>query len=330
MARLAEDIQDERTARMALSMIADPDDVTTGRVLALVGAVETVRLLESTDTVPFLPKVDAMIWREHHAARITDRVPEALDQARQAGYGVLIPSDPDWPAGVNDLTDRAPYVLWTLGDETLLNRPLRNLVTVTGSRASTTYGAHMAGQLASEFAADGRIVIAGGAYGIDAAAHRGVLADRGQTIAVLAGGLGRPYPRGNAELLDRIADTGLLLSEAPPEAEPTRQRFLARNRLEAALPGATVIVEAGARSASLGIARRAHGLGRVVGAVPGPVTSAASAGPHHLIATEHAVLTSNAIQITQALDAPPPPSPPSPFRPQERQPPATGHPTRSL
>ena len=273
MARLADAVQDERTARMALSMIADPGDVTTGRVLALVGAAETVRLLESRDTVPFLSKVDAMIWREHHAGRITTRIPVALDQARQVGYGVLIPTDTDWPAGGNDLTDRTLYVLWTLGNETLLNRPTRNLVTITGTRAATYYGAHTAGNFARDFALNGSVVVAGGAYGV-----------------------GRLYPRGNTELLERIADTGLLISEALPGALPTRKRFLSRNRLEAAVLGATVVVESGARSNSLATAHRAHGLGRVVGAVPGPVTSPSSAGPHQLITDGRAMLTSDARQ----------------------------------
>lgn len=296
MARLADAVQDERTARMALSMIADPGDVTTGRVLALVGAAETVRLLESRDTVPFLSKVDAMIWREHHAGRITTRIPVALDQARQVGYGVLIPTDTDWPAGGNDLTDRTLYVLWTLGNETLLNRPTRNLVTITGTRAATYYGAHTAGNFARDFALNGSVVVAGGAYEIGTAAHRGVLTSGGDTIAVLAGGVGRLYPRGNTELLERIADTGLLISEALPGALPTRKRFLSRNRLEAAVLGATVVVESGARSNSLATAHRAHGLGRVVGAVPGPVTSPSSAGPHQLITDGRAMLTSDARQ----------------------------------
>lgn len=330
MTSLADQVQDERTARMALSMIAEPDDAVTGRMLALVGAVETLRLIESEQTVPFLGRVDAMIWREQLSARIDDRLLPRLDHARQTGYGILIPSDTGWPAGVNDLNERAPYVLWTLGNETLLNKPSHETVTITGSRAATPYGAHVAGEFASDFVGAGRTIVAGGAYGIEGAAHRAALASDGGTVAVLAGGLDRPYPAGHRDLLNRIAEEGLLVSELPPEATPTRHRLLARNRLIAAMSGATVLVEAGARSAALGTARRAHDLGRTVGAVPGPITSPVSVGPHLLIATGKAMLASNARQIIDVLDELPTPSQPSPFRSQERRPPTSGNISRAL
>ena len=328
--KLADHMEDERTARMALSMIAEPDDAVTGRVLALVGAVETVRLIESEDIVPFLDRVDAMIWRESLNARVDDRLLPALDEARQSGFGVLIPSDVDWPAGVNDLHVHAPYVLWTLGDEALLGKRPRDLVTITGSRAATTYGERVAGEFATDFAASGRVVVAGGTYGIEGAAHRGALARDGRTVAVLAGGLDRPYPAGHRGLLERIGDAGLLVSELPPGATPTRHRFAARSRLMAAMAGATVLVEASGRSASLGTARHARGLGRVVGAVPGPVTSAASVGPHQLIAANQAALTSNAQPIIDALETRPPRSRPELTFSQDRKPPTTGYPARPL
>lgn len=330
MAGLADELQDEREARMVLSMIAEPGDAVTGRVLALAGAVGTVRLLESQDTVPLLGRADAMIWRDQHARRMGDGLLEALDHARQAGYGTLIPTDPDWPAGVNDLTDRAPYVLWTLGNETLLGPRTRETVTVTGTRAATSYGERVASDFAGQFAAAGKVVVGGGDFGIEGAAHRGVLAHGGDTIAVLPGGLDRPYPRAHADLLDRIGDRGLLVTELPPQATPTRTRFLARSRLMAAMAGATVLVESGPRSGALGTASHAHALGRVVGAVPGPVTSAASAGPHQLIAAGTAMLTSDARQIADALDAPPPPAPPNPFHAQHRSPQAHGPAAPSL
>ena len=110
----------------------------------------------------------------------------------------------------------------------------------------------------------------GGAYGIEGAAHRAALATGGDTIAVLANGVDRAYPAGHSELLDRVADVGLLVSEVAPGTTPTRHRFIARARLMAALSAATVVVEAGARSGSMKVAHDAHQLSRVVGAVPGP------------------------------------------------------------
>lgn len=141
----------------------------------------------------------------------------------------------------------------------------------------------MAGELASDLANAERVVVAGGAYGIEGAAHRAALASGGDTIAVMANSVDHPYPIGHRELLERVADLGLMVSEVPPGAVPTRHRFLARARLMAALSAATVVVEAGARTGSMAVARRAHELGRAVSAVPSPVTSITSAGPHQLL-----------------------------------------------
>jgi DNA processing protein len=126
-------------------------------------------------------------------------------------------------------------------------------------------------------------VVSGGAYGIDGAAHRATLAADGLTVAVLAGGIDVPYPAGHTALLRRIADDGLIVSEYPPGVRPARYRFLTRNRLVAALSGATVVVEAGLRSGAANTAAWARALGRPVCAVPGPVTSSASVGCHVLV-----------------------------------------------
>jgi DNA processing protein len=122
--------------------------------------------------------------------------------------------------------------------------------------------------------------VSGAAYGIDGTAHRAALAVGGSTVAVLAGGCDVAYPAGHSTLLERIAAQGLLLSESPPGVAPGRVRFLSRNRLIAALAGATVLVEAGVRSGARNTLSYARGLGRALLVVPGPVTSAMSAGCH--------------------------------------------------
>lgn len=286
MAAVADLARDERTARMVLSMLAEPNDGVTGRILSHIGAVETLRLVDDDDdgAVPGLNRVDAQMWRDRLAipARLED-VAVRLGGIEQSGLTVLVPGDEEWPAAINDLGDRAPYVLWVRGAAPFLSRPIEDFVTITGARAATSYGEHVASQLAGDLAASKRTIVAGGAYGIEGATHRGALAVGGDTIAILAGGVDRPYPAGHGDLLDRVADVGLLMSELPPGTPPTRHRFLARGRLMAALSGASVVVEAGARSGSLHVAARAQGLGRVVGAVPGPVTSVTSAGPHTLL-----------------------------------------------
>lgn len=301
MPSLSEIAGDERTARMVLSILVEPDDAVTCHLLATVGGVETLRLAEANSPVPGLRDVDAHVWRGHFAAPGINSLDERLLQARGTGLGISIPGDDDWPGSLGDLGERAPYVLWTRGSSSFLARPLADLVTLTGARAATSYGEHVAGTLASELAAAERIVVAGGAYGIEGAAHRAALATGGDTIAVLANGVDRAYPAGHSELLDRVADVGLLVSEMAPGTAPTRHRFIARARLMAALSAATVVVEAGARSGSLMVAEDAHHLGRAVGAVPGPVTSATSVGPHRLLHSGEARLVANSTDIEQVI-----------------------------
>lgn len=307
MATLAEQMQGERMARVALSMFAEPNDVATGRVLAQVGGIETLRLIESDDPVSGLSRADALMWRESLAARITPDLPDRVAEAQGGEFGNLVPADKEWPAGLDDLGERAPYLLWTRGATSFLTTALSDRVTITGSRASTSYGEHVTVDLATGIADEERIVVAGGTYGIEGAAHRAVLAAGGQTVAVLAGGLDRPYPAGHSDLLRQIGDVGQLVSELPPGAAPTMHRFIARNRLMAAISGAIVVPEAGVRSGSMTTVLTTREVGRGVGAVPGPVTSAASIGPNELIKQRFASLVTQTSDVIALLDADNPP-----------------------
>lgn len=304
MAAIADLPRDERTARVVLSMIVEPDDSIAGRLLARVGAVETIRLIDGDGAVPGMNRVDARMWRDHLTSTAgTNYLAARLKVAEQTRLDVIVPGDKDWPVSVNDLGDRVPYVLWTRGATSLLARPFTDRVTLTGARAATAYGEHIAGSLSRDLAARGSVVVAGGAYGIEGAAHRAALAAGGETIAVLAGGVDRPYPAGHRELLDRVGEAALLVSELPPGATPTRLRFLARGRIMAALSGASVVVEAGARSGSLNVAAEARRLGRGVGAVPGPITSVTSVGPHRLLQEGKAQIVTDASDVARLLGA---------------------------
>lgn len=223
---------------MTLSLLAEPDDPLTGRLLRKTGAAHTLRRLDSDGPVPGLNRVDSQVWRDRLSLRARlDDVAERLNSIERSGITVLIPDDEHWPGAPDDLGDRAPYVLFARGATSFLARPMSDLVTVTGARASTAYGEHVAAELASGLAANERVPVAGGAYGIEGAVHRATLATGGDTIAVLAGGVDRPYPKGHRELLDQVADVGVLVSEPPPGSTPTPQRFLARSRLVGALSG---------------------------------------------------------------------------------------------
>src|SRR5690606_15304229 len=138
-------------------------------------------------------------------------------------------------------------------------------------RAATSYGIHVAREIGYGLAEREWAVVSGGAFGVDAYAHRGALAAGGVTVAVLACGIDRAYPASHAGLFEQTAESGLLASEWPPGAGPFRHRFLIRNRGFAATACGAVVVEASARSGSLATLRRAGQLGRHRMAVPGPV-----------------------------------------------------------
>ena len=193
----------------------------------------------------------------------------------------------------------APLALWALGGVEIDEVAFR-AAAVVGTRAATVYGEHVAADLSAGLCERDTAVVSGGAYGIDGAAHRAALAVDGCTVAVLAGGCDVPYPAGHSALLHRIQAAGLVVSEYPPGIRPARHRFLVRNRLVAALSGATVVVEAGLRSGAANTAAWARALGRVVCAVPGPVTSSVSTGCHVLI-RDGAELVTRADEIIEIV-----------------------------
>jgi DNA processing protein len=188
-----------------------------------------------------------------------------------------------YPDSLRDAAD-APWALVGRGDPKLLDglEPFQ-AVTIVGARRATSYGREVARQLGRELAAAGMTVISGLAFGIDACTHRGAL-DAGRTIAVLGCGPDVAYPASHRSLWRQICESGAVISEFPPGATPWRWTFPARNRIMAALAGMTVVVEAATRSGSLITADLAADLGRDLGAVPGPISSRASAGPNNLLA----------------------------------------------
>ena len=263
----------ERGARAAWSRIAEPADDRALEIVAEHGAVDALGLVRSGD--PAVPEVFRMRIERFGV----DAEPDALLAAAQAlDATVLCPGDPEWPQRVDD-HPTPPLCLWVLGNPDLASLGERS-VSVVGARSSTAYGNTVASGLGAGLAERGWTVVSGAAFGIDAAAHRGALSVDGATVAVLAGGLDRPYPLAHATLLARIAEVGAVVSEVAPGLAPTRPRFLLRNRIIATISRGVVVVEAALRSGSLNTARTAAEIGRPVGVVPGPVTSMMSAGCH--------------------------------------------------
>jgi DNA processing protein len=291
----------ERAARVVLSRVGEPGDPRLTGLVADLGAEAVLAGLQEqsaegalkADLVGRLAQVD---------------VGAELERAARRGIRLVTPADAEWPGALEDLAHAptlherggVPIALWVKGPVRLDELAAR-AVAVVGSRSATTYGVAVAGEVAAVLAESGHTVVSGAAFGIDQAAHRGALAARGPTVAVLACGVDRAYPAAHRQLLDYIADTGVVVSEAAPGCAPTRIRFLARNRLIAALTEGTVVVEAAIRSGALNTANWAAGLSRVLMGVPGPVTSAPSAGVHQLIRTRGALLVSDGHEVLEAV-----------------------------
>ncbi len=287
--------------------VVEPGDPAAGYLRAALGSVAALRWIYAPDATDprHLEGGDQLPtnvpWKECHARwnlrANTFDLKSALGTLERLGGYVLVPTDPRWPVQLEDLAPTAPAALWVTGDGDAKNLG-ETSVALVGARACTAYGRRLTEQLSYELAERQIAVISGGAYGIDAAAHHGAIAAAGpsqqrlSTVAVLCGGLGNPYPSGNRELFNQIRHSGLLISEVPPHWRPARWRFLERNRIIAALADMTVVVEAGVRSGAAATAGRAADLGRDVGAAPGPVTSAVSAGCHRLIQQGAQLVTS--------------------------------------
>ncbi|MDT5210029.1 MAG: processing protein [Mycobacterium sp.] len=276
-----------------LSRVIEPPCPQLTALVARVGPVEAADRVKRR-------ALDDLLMRATEARHGIDCAAEDLEVLERLGGRLVTSADDEWPllaftsfAGV-DKKQRPeaypPLALWVVGPARL-DEVADRAAAIVGTRAATTYGEHVAAELAAGLAERDAAVVSGGAYGIDGAAHRAALAADGFTVAVLAGGVDVPYPSGHAALFQRIAEQGLLVTEYPPGVRPQRHRFLTRNRLVAALSGATVVVEAGARSGAANTAAWAGALGRGVCAVPGPVTSSASVGCHVLLRAGATVIT---------------------------------------
>lgn len=300
----------DRFARAAWTGVAEPGDRIAGELVDTLGASNAfTTLIEGWSSERIADAAGAagsdllVAEIDDGLARWTPRLTSgvaitALRQAARYSVQLLTPDDAAWPVGLFDLGPFAPIALWLRGNESTLFAAQHSIALV-GARAATGYGEHITMEASAGLVDRGYAIVSGAAYGIDGMAHRAALASSGQTIAFLAGGVDRFYPSGHDALLNRIVEKGAVISELPCGSPPTKWRFLQRNRLISAVSQATIVLEAGWRSGSLNTAGHASTLGRALGAVPGPVTSAASAGCHRLIRDFSAVLVTTAAEMAE-------------------------------
>jgi DNA processing protein len=290
-------INSDRRARMLVSSVMDGGDPAVAELVHNIGAEGAwAKIIEG-------------ILGEPAAQRAGGVSADDVERAAAAAAArYVVPGDEEWPAGLDDLRHAEaiqrrggePLGLWLRGPGHLAHLMTRS-VAIVGSRAATAYGNGIAADLAADLVEQGVTVLSGGAFGIDVAAHRGAIAAGGPTVCVLANGVDVAYPPAHAGLIDALANEQLVLSELPPGAHPSRVRFLARNRLIAAMSRGTVVVEAALRSGARNTAGWALACGRPLMAVPGSVYSTASTAPHVMIRNGQAVLVTSAADVLELI-----------------------------
>jgi DNA processing protein len=265
---------------------------------------------------------EQLLGLDRSAAARYEGFDAAAARRRIAGSGLIAVCrcGPGYPERLRELPD-PPAVLHVAGSLAAL--PEGEAVAIVGARRATPYGLEVSRSLGRSLTAAGLPVVSGMALGIDSAAHAGALEPVGATppVAVLAGGAETPYPARMRGLHARLIAAGAVVSEMPPGFAAHRWCFPARNRIIAALSTITVVVEAATRSGSLITADLATDLGRVIAAVPGPVTSRYSAGTNELLHAGAAVIRDarDVLDLAFGFDAPPVPEPVTPLDPAQRR-----------
>lgn len=212
----------------------------------------------------------------------------------------ILASDQEWPQQLN-LLEVPPAQLFIESSEPDLSVLTANSIAIVGSRNATPYGLRVAADFAAALAESGYTIISGGAFGIDAAAHRGALSVGGKTVVVLAGGVDCPYPIAHSNLFADASRNGALVSEHPAGTPSRKHNFLERNRIIAGLAVGTLIVEAAYKSGAIRTALDTVKLFRPVMAIPGPISSPLSAGVNRLIAERVAELVVSPWQIMEIV-----------------------------
>jgi DNA processing protein len=272
------ELSDADRAEILLALTPDVGPVLRARLLARFGDAGSVfKASESNlqEVQGVGPKIGANIIN----ARREVHLEAQLALVREHGLGVLLPGRDGYPRLLAEIHD-PPGVLFVRGEILPADAMA---VGIVGTRRASRYGQLQAERLAAGLARAGVTVVSGLARGIDASAHRGALSAGGRTIAALASGVLNVFPPEHAELAQEVAAHGAVVSEAAPTMPPLSGMFPQRNRIISGLSMGVVIVEAADRSGALITARHAMEQGREVFAVPGPIDSPGSAGPHRLL-----------------------------------------------
>ena len=282
----------EEDAYLALSWISDVCDLETYRLITKFGAIETLNLINQNN-----PRNAFEKRRKNRIETIGD-IQELKHVLKRYSINYLSAIDANWPKSLINLGFNMPFGIFFKGDIDLLHQ---ESISIVGTRKSSIYGNSIAGEFAFDLASIGFNVVSGGAIGIDTASHHGALNAQGKTICVQANGLHKFYPSKNDFLFEKIIKNGLMISEYPPGRNPTKNYFLDRNRIIAALSKSTMVVEAAEISGALSTVRHALRMQRLVLAVPGSIHSKSSVGTNELIRNREAESVTNLQQVLELI-----------------------------
>lgn len=267
----------DREALIALNMTDRIGPVTVRLLVERLGSVSGIFAAAPPD-LRAVRGVGATLLASIEAARTVDWA-EEVERAESLGIAIITQVDSEYPAALKHIY-APPLALYVKGR---LEQRDANSVAVVGTRRPSHYGLAIAERLSFQLAKAGVTVNSGLAEGIDTAAHHGALKGRGRTIAVLGGAHDCLYPVSNADLAERIAESGAVLSEFRLGRSPDKTTFPMRNRIVSGLSKGVLVVEAASRSGALITADEALEQGRMVFAVPGRIDAATARGPHALI-----------------------------------------------
>ena len=291
MAKFKE-IKTEEDAYLALSWVSDVCDLETYKLITKFGAIETLNLIQHNN-----PKNTVEKRRKYRLDNL-GQIQEMKHILKRYSINYISAINTYWPKSLIDLGFNMPLGIFFKGDIDLLSQ---ESISIVGTRKSSIYGNSIAGEFAFDLASIGFNVVSGGAIGIDTASHHGALNAQGKTICVQANGLHKFYPSKNEILFEKIIKNGLMISEYPPGRNPTKNYFLDRNRIIAALSKSTMVVEAAEISGALSTVRHALRMQRLVLAVPGSIHSKSSVGTNELIRNREAESVTNLQQVLELI-----------------------------
>jgi DNA processing protein len=282
---------------VALSQIDNVGDITIRHLISYCGSAEAV-FKAPKSKITAIPGIGEVVYNSLQDKLSLTKAELIISKSEKANAKILHYLDADYPKRLKNIYD-APAILYLKGNCDL---NFDKSLGIVGTRRASDYGKSIADKIVEDLIEFNPFIISGLAYGIDIAAHKAALKFNVPTIAVLAGGLDKIYPKEHFKYLEKIEENGAILSERPFGDEPIRSGFLARNRIIAGLSDAVVVVESAAKGGAMVTAEYANNYHKEVFAVPGNIGISSSEGCNALIDKNKARIFTKSLNIVEALN----------------------------